>query len=132
MIQVSEITWESFEKEYRKIGGFLFEDSSSEPGYTLCDWYFDLQEEVEILYAKTEPVAETIENNLSKLDDLREKGFYPCGAFFFELGYFFIEGLDLNHSPLPEGTPLLQYSIYKQKKESSIQIPHLPTLGKRN
>ncbi|MCW7493721.1 chorismate-binding protein [Leptospira sp. 2 VSF19] len=130
MIQVSEVTWESFENEYRDIGGFLWEDSNSEPGYTLCDWYFDLQEEVEILYAKTEPVAETIENNLSKLDDLREKGFYPCGAFFFELGYFFIEGLDLNHSPLPEGTPLLQYSIYKRKKRIKYPNPSSLHFGK--
>ncbi|PKA25625.1 bifunctional aminodeoxychorismate synthase component I/aminotransferase [Leptospira sp. mixed culture ATI2-C-A1] len=130
MIQVSEITWESFEKEYRKIGGFLFEDSRSEPGYTICDWYFDLQEEVEILYTKTEPVAESIRTNLSKLDELREKGFYPCGALFFELGYFFIEGLDLNHSPLLEGTPLIQYSIYKQKKRIKYPNPSPLHFGK--
>lgn len=130
MIQVLELTWESFEKEYRKIGGFLFEDSRSEPGYTLCDWYFDLQEEIEILYTEKEPVAETIKANLSKLDDYREKGFYPCGALFFELGYFFIEGLDLNKSPLAEGTPLLQYSVYKQKKRIKYPNPSSLNLGK--
>ncbi|MCG6141461.1 chorismate-binding protein [Leptospira mtsangambouensis] len=130
MIQVLELTWESFEKEYRKIGGFLFEDSRSEPGYTLCDWYFDLQEEIEILYTEKEPVAETIKANLSKLDDYREKGFYPCGALFFELGYFFIEGLDLGNSPLAEGTPLLQYSIYKQKKR--IKYPSPSSLNLEN
>lgn len=129
MIQVLELTWESFEKEYRKIGGFLFEDSRSEPGYTLCDWYFDLQEEIEILYTEKTPVAETIKANLSKLDDYREKGFYPCGALFFELGYFFIEGLDLDNSPLAEGTPLLQYSIYKQKKRIKYSNPSSLNFG---
>lgn len=123
MIQVSEFTWESFEKEYRNIGGLLFEDSRNEPGFTICDWYFDLHEEIEILYTEKEPVAETIIKNLSKLDDYREKGFYPCGALFFELGYFFIEGLDLKHSSLAEGTPLLQYSIYKQKKRIKYPKP---------
>ncbi|PJZ84114.1 chorismate-binding protein [Leptospira harrisiae] len=130
MIQVLELTWESFEKEYRKIGGLLFEDSRSEPGFTICDWYFDLQEEMEILYTEKETVAEKIQNSLSKLDDYREKGFYPCGALFFELGYFFIEGLDLNNSPLAEGTPLLQYSIYKQKKRIKYPNPSPLTFGK--
>lgn len=123
MIQVSEFTWESFEKEYRNIGGLLFEDSRTEPGFTICDWYFDLHEEIEILYKEKEPVAETIKTNLSKLDDYLEKEFYPCGALFFELGYFFIEGLDLKHSSLAEGTPLLQYSIYKQKKRIKYSNP---------
>ncbi|PJZ45193.1 chorismate-binding protein [Leptospira brenneri] len=120
------MTWESFEEDYRKTGGFLFEDSLSLPGYTICDWYFDSIEEVQVLYSKQEPISEKIKTNLSKLDEFRENGYFPCGALFFELGYFFIEGLNLESSGLKEGTPLFQYSIYKQKKR--IQYPN-PTLN---
>ncbi|TGL40928.1 bifunctional chorismate-binding protein/class IV aminotransferase [Leptospira perdikensis] len=119
------MTWESFEEEYRNIGGLLFEDSLTTPGYTISDWYFDLKEEVQITYSKQKPISETITESLFKLDKLREEGYYPCGTFFFELGFFFIEGMDLKSSGLRDGTPLLQYSIFKQKKR--IQYPN-PTL----
>ncbi|MCW7467993.1 bifunctional anthranilate synthase component I family protein/class IV aminotransferase [Leptospira kanakyensis] len=122
MIQTNLVTWESFEEEYRNTGGFLFEDSLSIPGYTICDWYFDLHEEIQLLYSKKENLFESITNNLSKLDEFRKTGYFPCGALFFELGYFFIEGMDLKSSGLEEGTPLLHYTIYKQKKR--IQYPN--------
>ncbi|EMY60207.1 chorismate-binding protein [Leptospira terpstrae] len=116
------MTWESFEGEYRKTGGLLFEDSLSHPGFTVCDWYFDPKEEEQILFSKNNSIKETIKNSLSKLDDYRKEGYYPTGTVFFELGYFFIEGLDISNSGLSEGTPLLQYTIYKQKKR--IQYPN--------
>ncbi|EOQ97770.1 chorismate binding enzyme [Leptospira wolbachii serovar Codice str. CDC] len=120
------MTWESFEEEYRKTGGLLFEDSLTCPGYTICDWYFDLKEEVQITYSNQKPIAEIITNSLLKLDDYRKEGYYPCGVFYFELGFFFIEGMDLKSAELAEGTPLLQYSIFKGKKR--IQYPN-PSLG---
>ncbi|TGL87414.1 bifunctional aminodeoxychorismate synthase component I/aminotransferase [Leptospira congkakensis] len=118
------MTWESFEEKYRNTGGFLFEDSLSIPGDTICDWYFDPIEEVQILYSEKEKLSETIKTSLSKLDDYRNQGFYPCGALFFELGYFFIEGLALSSAELAEGTPLLQYTIYKQKKRIQYTNPN--------
>ncbi|MBM9592057.1 bifunctional anthranilate synthase component I family protein/class IV aminotransferase [Leptospira sp. 201903075] len=118
------MTWESFEEEYRNTGGLLFEDSLTCPGYTITDWYFDLKEEVQITYSNQKPITETISNSLLVLDDYRKEGLYSCGVFYFELGFFFIEGMDLKSTELAEGTPLLQYSIFKGKKR--IQYPNPP------
>lgn len=122
------MTWESFEEEYRNIGGLLFEDSLTCPGYTITDWYFDLKEEVQITYSNQKPIRETITNSLLQLDEYRKEGYYPCGVFYFELGFFFIEGMNLKSADLAEGTPLLQYSIFKKKKRIQYPNPSLSEL----
>ncbi|WP_322113697.1 bifunctional anthranilate synthase component I family protein/class IV aminotransferase [Leptospira limi] len=58
------------------------------------------------------------------MDLERKKGNYPCGILNYELGYHFIEGLDLESSPLKEGTSLLHITIFQNKKRFKYKNPH--------
>lgn len=110
------MTWESFEGEYRKTGGLLFEDSLSHPGFTVCDWYFDPKEEEQILFSKNNSIKETIKNSLSKLDDYRKEGYYPTGTVFFELGYFLSKDWILAILAFPKELPYSNIPSTNKKK----------------
>lgn len=120
---IESISYASFEENYRKLGGLLFEDSVSKPGYTLCDHYYDPKEEIQISFSKHKNTSAEIQTTLDRLDDERKKGLFPCGILYYELGYHFIEGLSLVHSSLEEGTPLLHVTVYRKKNTCTYQNP---------
>ncbi|MCW7506282.1 bifunctional anthranilate synthase component I family protein/class IV aminotransferase [Leptospira levettii] len=125
MIPIESIPWIQFEENYRNLGGLLFEDCVSEPGYTICDHYSHPIEEIPLTFSRNQNLKGQIHSLFDRLDLERKKGNYPCGILNYELGYHFIEGLDLESSPLKEGTPLLHITIYQNKKRSKYKNPDL-------
>ncbi|MCW7503422.1 chorismate-binding protein [Leptospira sp. 1 VSF14] len=115
--------WIQFEENYRNSGGLLFEDCVSEPGYTISDHYFGPIEEIQLKLDRNQNLKGQIHSLFDRLDLERKKGNYPCGILNYELGYHFIEGLDLESSPLKEGTPLLHITIFQNKKRSKYKNP---------
>ncbi|ABZ94776.1 Para-aminobenzoate synthase [Leptospira biflexa serovar Patoc strain 'Patoc 1 (Ames)'] len=123
MIPIKSITWKSFEENYRKTGGLLFEDTLSEPGFTISEHYSSPKKEIYLKYDKNQNTMEEIKNIFRSLDEARKNGLYPCGILYFELGYHFIEGLNLTTSPLEEGTPLLHVTLFEKKQTYQYQNP---------
>ncbi|GBF41628.1 para-aminobenzoate synthase [Leptospira ellinghausenii] len=123
MIPIESIPWIQFEENYRNLGGLLFEDCVSEPGYTISDHYFGPIEEIQLKLNRNQNLKGQIKSLFDRLDIERKKGNYPCGILNYELGYHFIEGLDLESSPLMEGTPLLHITIFQNKKRSKYKNP---------
>ncbi|MCW7497813.1 chorismate-binding protein [Leptospira levettii] len=123
MNPIESIPWNQFEENYRNLGGLLFEDCVSEPGYTISDHYFGPIEEIQLKLDRNQNLKGQIHSLFDRLDLERKNGNYPCGFLNYELGYHFIEGLDLESSPLKEGTPLLHITIFKNKKKSKYKNP---------
>lgn len=123
MILIESIPFASFEENYRTLKGLLFEDTLSEPGFTLSDHYFDPKEVIELRYHKNQSLENQIQTIFDKLDEERKNGFYPCGILYYELGFHFIEGLDLFTAPLKENCPLLHITIFQKKRRVKYRNP---------
>lgn len=123
MILIESIPYSSFEESYRNLGGLLFEDTLTHPGFAISDHYYDAKETIELIYKKNQNLKEQITSLFDRLDEERKKGLYPCGILYYELGYHFIEGLDLFESNLKEGTPLLHITLFQKKRKLQYKNP---------
>ncbi|XDD45419.1 chorismate-binding protein [Leptospira sp. WS39.C2] len=120
---IESIPFVSFEENYRRLGGLLFEDTLTEPGYTISDHYFEPVEEIKLSFWKNQNLNFQIKSIFDRLDEERKKGLYPCGVLYYELGYQFIEGLNIETCPLEEGTPLLDITIFQNKTRTKYKNP---------
>ncbi|TGL21865.1 bifunctional aminodeoxychorismate synthase component I/aminotransferase [Leptospira yanagawae] len=132
MILIESIPYFSFEENYRKLGGLLFEDTLSKPGFTISDHYYDAKETISLSYEKHQNLKQQITSLFDRLDIERKKGLYPCGILYYELGYHFIEGLELFGSNLEEGTQLLHITLFQKKRRIQYKNPDKDQLSKHS